>query len=64
MEGTIKKWGKTYGFIAVDGMEKDVFFHESKVKSGKPLREGQRVRFEIDKDDTGRSEAVNVEIIE
>ncbi len=64
MEGTIKKWGKSYGFIDVEGMEKNVFVHESNVKSGKPLSVGQRVKFDIDKDNTGRSKAVNVEIIE
>jgi len=50
MEGTIKKLitDKGFGFITVDGEEKDLFFHKNELKgvSYEELREGDRVSFE------------------
>lgn len=49
MEGTIKKLtDKGFGFIAIDGEEKDLFFHRNEVKSPnyEELREGDRVSFD------------------
>lgn len=51
MTGTIKKpmEGKTFGFIACEGQEKDLFFHESSlvgVSLGE-LNEGDQVTFDI-----------------
>lgn len=49
MEGVIKKiTDKGFGFIAVEGEEKDLFFHRNEVKSPtfEELREGDRVSFE------------------
>jgi len=50
MEGTIKKLitEKGFGFITVDGEEKDLFFHKNELKgvSYEELREGDRVSFE------------------
>lgn len=51
MNGVIKKIvkDKGFGFIIVDGREKDLFFHASAVNGGseafKRLEEGDRVRF-------------------
>lgn len=50
MEGTIKKivTEKGFGFITVDGEEKDLFFHKNELKnvSYEELKEGDRVSFE------------------
>jgi|Deesub1362A_J573_1020465.scaffolds.fasta_scaffold04457_1 CspA family cold shock protein len=65
MEGIVKRWmtGKSYGFIGVEGMEKDVFVHQSDVKSDEILKEGQKVKFDI-KDEPRGPKAINVEVIE
>ena len=50
MEGTIKKvvTEKGFGFITVDGEEKDLFFHKNELKgvNFEELKEGDRVSFE------------------
>jgi len=50
MEGTIKKIiaDKGFGFITVDGEEKDLFFHKNELKgvSYEELKEGDRVSFD------------------
>ncbi len=49
MEGTIKKLtDKGFGFIDVDGEEKDLFFHGNELQgvSYNDLKEGDRVSFE------------------
>lgn len=62
MEGTIKKLtDKGFGFIDVDGEEKDLFFHSNELQgvSYDQLKEGDRVSFE--KADSPKGEnAVNV----
>jgi len=62
MEGTIKKLtDKGFGFITVDGEEKDLFFHGNELKNVKfeELKEGDRVSF--DKADSPKGpNAVNV----
>ena len=63
MEGIVKRWMTSYGFIEAEEMEKDVFVHQSDVKDQKPLKEGQKVRFDIKKEPRG-PKAINVEIIE
>jgi len=49
MEGTIKTLtDKGFGFITVDGEEKDLFFHSNELKgvSYNELKTGDRVSFE------------------
>lgn len=49
MEGTVKKLtDRGFGFIAVDGEEKDLFFHSNELQgvSYDQLKEGDRVSFE------------------
>jgi len=50
MEGTIKTLisDKGFGFITVDGEEKDLFFHRNELKeiSYEELKVGDRVSFE------------------
>jgi len=50
-EGTIARLmeGKGFGFIKIDGQEKDLFFHSNELV-GTPfneLREGDKVTFEV-----------------
>ena len=63
--GTVKFFNTTkgFGFIQPDGGEQDVFVHIFAVeRSGMtPLREGQKVNFEVEMDRrNGKSAAVNL----
>ena len=55
---------KGYGFIQRDGGEKDVFVHFSAIQGDgfKTLKEGQKVRFEVENAPKG-PQAKNVQII-
>jgi len=49
MEGTIKKLtDKGFGFISIEGDEKDLFFHGNELQNVKfeELQEGDKVSFE------------------
>jgi len=65
MEGIVKRWMtlRGYGFIETEKMKKDIFVHQSEVKSNKPLMVGQKVRFDIKEEQRG-PQAINVEAIE
>jgi cold shock protein len=62
-EGRVKWFNesKGFGFIEVDGQEKDVFIHHSAItmQGFRTLAEGQRVSFDIEQGKKGPS-AVNV----
>ena len=63
-KGTVKWFNPTkgYGFIAPDTGGKDVFVHISAVqKAGlRSLSEGQKVGFEVEQQQNGRTAAVNL----
>ncbi|MEK9180648.1 MAG: cold shock domain-containing protein [Patescibacteria group bacterium] len=62
MEGIVKKkTDKGFGFIAVDGQEKDLFFHSSSLVgvTFDEIKEGDKVTFEIEDSPKGKN-AVNV----
>lgn len=63
-KGTVKWFNPTkgYGFIAPDTGGKDVFVHISAVqKAGlRSLNEGQKVSFDVEQQQNGRSAAVNL----
>lgn len=63
-KGTVKWFNPTkgYGFVAPDTGGKDVFVHISAVqKAGlRSLAEGQKITFEIEMQQNGRSAAVNL----
>lgn len=65
-EGSVKWFNesKGFGFIEVDGQEKDVFIHHSAIamQGFRTLSEGQRVSFDIEQGQKGPS-AVNVKTI-
>ena len=61
-EGTIARLtDRGFGFISVEGEEKDLFFHSNELKNVefKDLREGDKVTFEIGESPKGPN-AVNV----
>ncbi|MBX4205393.1 MAG: cold shock domain-containing protein [Candidatus Doudnabacteria bacterium] len=64
MNGVIKKLtDKGFGFITVEGQEKDLFFH-SKSLSGvqyNELQEGDSVSFDLDESGPKGPAAVNVQ---
>ena len=56
MKGIVKRimYEKNYGFLSVEGEEKDIFFHRSGVKeSFDDLKEGDEVEFELEDTDRG-----------
>ena len=62
--GTVKWFNPTkgYGFIQPDGGSKDVFVHISAVeKAGiATLQEGQKLSFDIEQGQQGKTSAVNL----
>ncbi len=66
--GTVKWFNvnKGYGFIQPEGGGKDTFVHISAVERAgiNSLNEGQRVEFEIQPGQDGKSSAENLKLIE
>lgn len=64
--GTVKRFNKIkgYGFIAPDNGGEEIFVHFSQIQleAYKELKEGQRVRYELQKGEKGEF-AAKVEII-
>ena len=65
-EGSVKWFNenKGFGFIEVDGQDKDVFIHHSAIamQGFRTLTEGQRVSFDIEQGKKGPA-AVNVKTL-
>lgn len=63
MEGVIKKKiaDKGFGFIAVEGQEKDLFFHSNSLVgvTFDEIQEGDKVSFDVEDSPKGKN-AVNV----
>jgi CspA family cold shock protein len=63
--GTVKWFNaqKGYGFIQPDDGSKDVFVHISAVQSAglEDLKEGQKVRFDVEPDRKGKMSAANIQ---
>ncbi|NIN51968.1 MAG: cold shock domain-containing protein [Nitrososphaeria archaeon] len=51
-----------YGFIQTDEIDKDVFVHYTGLKNARDLREGDKVKFEIQETDKG-PKAIEVEVL-
>ena len=65
-EGTVKWFNqmKGYGFISPDDGSKDAFVHISAVeRAGINLVEGQRVSYELQPGQNGKSSAENLKLI-
>lgn len=67
-QGTVKWFNtaKGYGFIAPDDNSKDAFVHISAVERAglSTLAEGQRVEYELQTGNNGKSSAENLTIID
>ena len=66
MTGVIKALtDKGFGFIAIEGQEKDLFFHSNSLEgvSYNELRQGMTVSFETEMSPKGMN-AVNVQVVE
>ena len=65
-EGKVKWFNenKGFGFIEVDGQDKDVFIHHSAIsmQGFRTLQEGQRVSFDIEQGKKGPA-AINVKTL-
>jgi CspA family cold shock protein len=63
--GTVKFFNesKGYGFIAPDGGGNDAFVHITAVERAgmRSLRENQRVSYELEQDQRGKTSAVNLQ---
>lgn len=67
MTGTIKKkTDRGFGFISIEGQEKDLFFHSSALVgvTFDALSEGASVTFDVEDGENGRQSAKNVKLAE
>jgi CspA family cold shock protein len=64
LKGKIARWFnyRGFGFIDIDGQEKDIFVHASDVKGWASPEVGDAVEFEV-RDSFKGPRAVNVEIV-
>jgi cold shock protein len=66
-EGTVKWFNpqKGYGFIQPSDGSKDVFVHISALERAglRSLNEGQKVRFDLEQDQRGKTSATNLSAI-
>ncbi len=66
-QGTVKTvTDRGYGFITIEGEEKDIFFHENSLEGDlatRKLFEGDKVTFEVEETPKGRN-AVRIELLE
>jgi cold shock CspA family protein len=62
--GTVKNYlsEKAYGFLTPDDRRRDLFFHVRNYPFGAIPQPGQRVTYDIAPDNSGRPQAVNIQL--
>ncbi len=57
---------KRFGFIEQEGGDKDIFVHMSAVEAAglESLHEGQRIQYETEADQSGKSSAINLTVVD
>ena len=65
MQGTVKVWKFSWGFITNDETNKDIFVHKNDLSDDlQELQVGQKVSYEVGKDERNNKEkAINVTVI-
>ena len=65
MNGTVKSFDvlKDFGFIARADKTGDVFVHRNDLVNATSLQSGDRVEFEVGRDERGRTKAVKVRLV-
>jgi len=65
--GTVKVvTDKGYGFIGVEGAEKDIFFHENSLTgelATRKLKVGDKIEFDVEEGQKGKN-ATNIKLVE
>ena len=65
--GTVKTvTDKGYGFIAVEGSDKDIFYHENSLEgdlAARKLRAGDKITFDVAETEKGKN-ATNIKLVE
>lgn len=66
MKGTIKVLKEGFGFIKSDENDGDVFFHANNLEGVdfNELNEGDTLSFEIGQGKNGKSQAINVSLVQ
>ena len=57
---------KGYGFIGVEGAEKDIFFHENSLTgelATRKLKVGDKIEFDVEEGQKGKN-ATNIKLVE
>lgn len=65
MNGIVKSFDalKNFGFIAPADETRDVFVHRNDLVNATSLQRGDRVEFEVGRDERGRTRAVKVRVV-
>ena len=66
MNGTVKSFDamKNFGFIAPADETRDMFVHRNDLVNATSLQRGDRVEFEVGKDERGRARALKVRLVQ
>lgn len=66
MKGTIKALRDGFGFVTMEGAEKDMFFHANNMEGVEfnDLQMGQTLSYELGEGRDGRQQAINVQLVE
>jgi len=66
MEGTIKVLKERFGFIKSEENEGDIFFHANNLEWSEfdDLSEGDTLSFEIGEGKNGKSQAINISLVQ